>query len=809
MEKDRRNSEIGHWVGNRYRNDPKYELFEQSWRTVEEYRAEMDARKEYAERIGKKEEDLNAREWEAIKKLRAFQSLYKDILRSNDRYHDLVYSIAQPGGKRPKWFMDEYAAQKSDMTRESVISRAMSIVCKECNRLYLNPGALESLADKVAKELDRGFYRYFSSMEVYKNMKDSDGEHSHYARAIYGATGMEEFCEEYDSYLCNIAFRTRWVRCISAYHVTMKIIMQKSYVLSHRLIVKKTDLVERAWRYIYDMRDRIMPLLNEKYDLTYAVKLMNEENPHYKGVLSAYTGYAEMQKIIQAGLVNTIPDNYIDIFPLARKLQRKFILHIGGTNSGKTYTAMQALMSHETGIYLGPLRLLAAEQYANLNASGYPCSLVTGEEKKIIPDARYQASTVEVLNFTKHYDVAVIDEAQLISDRERGGAWTNAIIGVLADEIHVCASPEAESIIKRIVASCGDECETVMHERYSPLVMDKDRFMFKKECIRRGDAFIVFSKKSVHAVASDLRSMDIDASIIYGALPYDVRQNEAEKFRNGTTDVVVATDAIGLGLNLPIKRIVFLETEKFDGEIMRKLNAGEIKQIAGRAGRYGIYDSGYVNAYSNKSLVEDGLNAVIPTIKVAYIRFPESLLGIDAPISRILVQWERMKTIKGFKKSDTSHERRLCRIAEGITDDKILIYDFITIPFDEKSGELMYLWEQLLRARVAGEHIPAHEVLDIYNIDDLTSLGLQKLEDSYKVCDMLYYYNERFEQSIETPYIMEEKERISGAIIKILDSHQIPVRKCTKCGCILPWHFRYKMCDRCHDEEYNGYYFGI
>ena len=114
---------------------------------------------------------------------------------------------------------------------------------------------------------------------------------------------------------------------------------------------------------------------------------------------------------IRTAIVNSIPENYIDFFPLARAMERHFVLHIGPTNSGKTHDAMEALKEAENGIYLGPLRLLAFEQYEALNGAGYPCSLVTGEERLEEEGAMFQASTIEMLNTQREYEVAVIDEA--------------------------------------------------------------------------------------------------------------------------------------------------------------------------------------------------------------------------------------------------------------------------------------------------------------------------------------------------------------------------------------------------------------
>jgi ATP-dependent RNA helicase SUPV3L1/SUV3 len=142
-------------------------------------------------------------------------------------------------------------------------------------------------------------------------------------------------------------------------------------------------------------------------------------------------------------VLTEIPDNYVDLYPAARSMKRHFVLHIGPTNSGKTHDAIEELIHADNGIYLAPLRLLAFELYERMNRGECPCSLVTGEEQFIIDGARHQSSTIEMLNVGQRYDVAVIDEAQMIADSERGGAWATAIMGVCAPRVHVCAAPEA------------------------------------------------------------------------------------------------------------------------------------------------------------------------------------------------------------------------------------------------------------------------------------------------------------------------------------------------------------------------------
>ena len=158
-------------------------------------------------------------------------------------------------------------------------------------------------------------------------------------------------------------------------------------------------------------------------------------------------------QIIQKSLNVLIALNPKDEYPEARALSRHFILHLGGTNTGKTYAGFQRLKQARTGVYLAPLRLLALEAQEALLDAGVDCSLTTGEEEDRREEDTHVAATAEKLNLKARYDVAVIDECQMIADPHRGYAWTRAILGVQAPEVHLCAAPEAEHLLRRIIDS--------------------------------------------------------------------------------------------------------------------------------------------------------------------------------------------------------------------------------------------------------------------------------------------------------------------------------------------------------------------
>ena len=508
------------------------------------------------------------------------------------------------------------------------------------------------------------------------------------------------------------------------------------------------------------------------------------------------------RKQLREALLKAIPEEMKDLYPLARAMHRRFILHLGPTNSGKTWESIQRLQTARHGIYLGPLRLLAFEQFEGLNLADVPCSLVTGEERILVPDSRIQSSTIEMADLETDYDIAVIDECQMISDRDRGGAWSAAVLGLCAEEIHLCASPDAERLLTAMIADCGDEMTVVRHERMAPLVVEEGGFHFPSG-VRKGDALIVFSKARVHALAAELKQMGYEVSLIYGALPPDVRRNQAERFRRGETEVVVSTDAIAMGMNLPIARVVFMESEKFDGDITRQLTDSEIRQIAGRAGRFGQYDIGYVNAYGFKPMVAAALSRPALPLTTAVIRFPESLLGLPLSLTETLNQWISMKDKSYFSKASTMRMMSLAVRMETRNTDKRLLYDFLCIPFDEEDPKLLEEWKAMYHAECLGRRFDVEAILpEFRDPESCTVAMLDRLEGDYRLCDLCYNYARRFLENADRLLgdIQQRKDLISSGIIHVLSTQKLPGRRCKTCGRSLPWNWPYTICDRCYSQ---------
>ena len=290
-------------------------------------------------------------------------------------------------------------------------------------------------------------------------------------------------------------------------------------------------------------------------------------------------------------------------FEVASRMQRKFIALLGPTNSGKTHRAMEALAKAGSGVYLAPLRLLALENYERLQAArphGEPIkvSLVTGEERRLEEGATHVASTVEMLDTKTPVEVAVIDEIQMLADRDRGAAWTTAVVGAPANVVYLVGAPEARRAIEALAERLEVPLEVHVLKRMGPLSMEPSSVR-KLSNLRRGDAVICFSRREVLMWRDMITEKGLSVATVYGNLSPEVRRAQAERFREGQADIVVGTDALAMGLNMPIARIVMTTTVKYNGVEEEEIPAALAKQIAGRAGRYGVHEEGFVAGYDD------------------------------------------------------------------------------------------------------------------------------------------------------------------------------------------------------------------
>ncbi|MGG7143518.1 SUV3 family DEAD/DEAH box RNA helicase [Clostridium nigeriense] len=467
-------------------------------------------------------------------------------------------------------------------------------------------------------------------------------------------------------------------------------------------------------------------------------------------------------KIISKEFEENFPENPKDEYKLARNIIRKIYIHLGETNTGKTYTAMERLKEAKHGVYLSPLRILALENYEKLNNSRILCNLLTGEEEIIKEGATHTSCTIEKVDLKKEYDIAIIDEIQMIDDSQRGAAWTRALLGLRCNEIHICGALNARELIEKILEDCNDEYEFKEYKRSIPLKVQDRNFSYKD--VEEGDAIVVFSKKKVLQIAQQYSEEGIKASIIYGDLPPEVRRKQYDMFISKENKVLITTDAIGMGVNLPIKRIIFLDIQKFDGEEIRNLTSQEVKQVAGRAGRKGIYETGYVaTVRDNQKFIKEKLDEKDRTIRKAVLGPSEAILNIKSlPLNEKLALWAtREDTLDYYRKMDINEYLIILDRIKRYKLKEEIQWELLKIPFDISKDEIM----NTFLGYVEELFILKNKVI---NKPQCFKGNLDELEIYYQRINMYYSFCKVFNLEFDFTWIYEERIKVSEEINEIL-----------------------------------------
>lgn len=408
---------------------------------------------------------------------------------------------------------------------------------------------------------------------------------------------------------------------------------------------------------------------------------------------------------------------YPQLFPMARAMRRQIEIFTGPTNSGKTYAGMQLLAGAQSGAYLAPLRLLAMEGQEALQERGFACSLVTGEERRINPEARFVASTVEMADFSTPIDAAVIDEAQMLADKDRGWAWTAAIFGLPAQRLAIVCAPEAVEMVQKLLARAGEECVVHRFERKTPLEPIAKPVPLSD--IKQGDALIAFSRRNALMWRDKMAEQGKTVAVIYGALAPEVRRSEAKRFSDGSAEILVATDAIGMGLNLPIKRVILTTASKFDGTEIRELATQEVRQIAGRAGRYGVAERGFAGALEASDCkvvakaLAGGVEILDERASIApndrQIEQMSAVIGTDRLVPLLSFFKDHLvKSDKLFKASDMEDMMDLAwRADRRLGLDLNTRFGFAKTPLDRNDDDHVKAWESWMVAFEQGKTVKA------------------------------------------------------------------------------------------------------
>lgn len=515
---------------------------------------------------------------------------------------------------------------------------------------------------------------------------------------------------------------------------------------------------------------QLLAQYNQKHSTNYAFDTIvygKSMEYHKSGIISVLLAH-HIPQMVTAQFRRLLPACPQDEFSEARSRKRKFYLHLGDTNTGKTYHALQRLKQSASGIYLAPLRILALENYERLNREGVLCSLLTGEEEIQVPGAQHLCCTVEKANLSRRYDIAVIDEAQLVGDSQRGDAWTRAILGLCCPEIHLCGALSAGEQLLAMIRDCGDDYTLKEYRRLVPLQVQRRRVHLS--AIEKGDALVTFSKRGVLALSRFFADRGIRNSVIYGDLPPEVRRRQYNAFIRGESPILVSTDAIGMGINLPIRRLIFTQIEKFDGESRRLLTSQEIKQIAGRAGRIGIYDIGYVACLDDDiDYVEAMLLAEDEPVHQAVVGPSEAIMQIDLlPLRDKLALWStEPEMLSYYRKKDIRNELLILDLLQPYNLPENLQWRLMQIPFDPGNDMLLARFSSYLEECFSQK---AAELLKPVSVCH----SCAELETYYQEVNLYYSFSKTMDLPIDESWIFKARLQISEKIQKILEKSNIP-----------------------------------
>jgi ATP-dependent RNA helicase SUPV3L1/SUV3 len=397
-------------------------------------------------------------------------------------------------------------------------------------------------------------------------------------------------------------------------------------------------------------------------------------------------------------------------------LSKKIIALLGPTNTGKTHDAIEKMLEFNSGIFGLPLRLLAREVYEKCvkKIGVNKVALITGEEKIIPNSANFFICTVESMPKDKAVDFVAIDEVQMCADKGRGHIFTDRLLHARGEKLTMFLGSQ---VMKNIINDLVAEVEFIKKERFSKLSYGG----YKK--ISRLDskvAIIAFSIEEVYAIAELVRRQKGGAAVIMGSLSPKTRNSQVELYQSGDVDYLVATDAIGMGLNMDIEQIYFSNLKKFDGKKTRRLNLVELSQIAGRAGRYknnGIFGTTGDCENLNSDEIEKIENHILPNTKLLYWR--NSNLNFDN-VKKLISSLEVRPISKNLIRANESIDEIVLRFllkknAENNTysNNLSLLWECCQIPDFEKKAygqhvsivDAVFKFLSIKRKRIPNEYM--------------------------------------------------------------------------------------------------------
>ena len=398
---------------------------------------------------------------------------------------------------------------------------------------------------------------------------------------------------------------------------------------------------------------------------------------------------------------------------------KKILALLGPTNTGKTHYAIEKMLEFNSGIFGLPLRLLAREVYDKcVHKIGVEkVALITGEEKIVPSTAEFFICTVESMPKNKIVDFVAIDEIQMCADKERGHIFTDRLMNFRGEKFTMFLGSQ---VMKKIIAELVENVEFENKERFSKLTYGGYK---KISRLDRKTAIIAFSIEEVYAIAELVRRQKGGAAVVMGSLSPKTRNSQVDLYQSGDVDYLVATDAIGMGLNMDIDQIYFSNLKKFDGKKTRRLNLVEISQIAGRAGRYkndGNFGTTGDCENLNSDEIENIENHILPDTKLIFWRNSE--LNFENP-EKLITSLELKPINKNLIRVNESIDESVLRYLLKKGDENIiykqnleLLWECCQIPDFEKKAygkhinvvEKVFKFLSLKKKKIPNEYMKEH-----------------------------------------------------------------------------------------------------
>ena len=503
--------------------------------------------------------------------------------------------------------------------------------------------------------------------------------------------------------------------------------------------------------------------------------------------------------------------------PERRRQPETVVAHLGPTNSGKTHDAIAFLAEQGRGVYAGPLRMLAQEAHRRLAGllGEEQVGLITGEER-INEHAPVLCCTVEMAPGSG--EVLVLDEVQWADDEERGAAWTELLLAGEYRHIRLLGALDALPLVRRAFA----DAVLRVHERKLPLEFVGSRQL---RSLTPGSVVVAFSRKAVLALAGEINRLRPDrVAVLYGAMPLASRREEIDRFLSGRSDVTVATDVLGHGVNLPCETLLFAETTKFDGVERRPLLPWELAQIAGRAGRFGLVERGHVGvlvglpwANADPDIVESALqpHVELPEGHRGYRIVDEARigprlgdLGVDdaRDLDAALGAWHRVATREWAHESWLAVESlqplrgRLAVVQRHLRERGRSLgledtWRLANAPIDPDGAELL----GVLALALSGDRAQRPLLQFLLDTSRLRDARLEEAEEAGRVAAILRWFALQY-PGVGGVTIERAAELERAAAERVVRRLAVEVRdgrigRCRSCGrSCPPW---FPLCDQC------------